>query len=269
MKNILWLLVFFMGTAGAQSINPPDLRNRLEHAERTGQISPAELADLRTRIEFGDRTGELNEREAQNLRDRVSALELRSSGRSVNPPDIRRRLEAAERAGYISAEEYASLSERIEFGDRSNELNGKEAQRLRERLRALHTRTDVISYVDLNSRMDQFRRSGSNTRELDEIDARITQGEINGILSAGEVAQLREKLRGLYGLRRGSVDSRFYADNRAETFIARVINLERAGELAPRPAYNLRRRAESLRNQERAIERNWRELERDLERSLR
>lgn len=268
MKKLLGLLFMFMSfSVFAQSVNPPDLRNRLEYAERTGQISVSDLIDLKNRVEYGDRTGELNEREAQGLRDRIAALENRSLNRSVNPPDLRRRLEQAERAGYISAEEYAHLSERIEFGDRSNELNGREAQGLRDRLHALQTNSNAISSVELNSRIDLYARGGINRRELDDIDARITQGEINGILNAGEVARLRDKLRIHYGMApRG--DAR-YRVSRLDDFVARVNEYQREGELRPRAAYNLKRRAEALAAARGPNSRAWRDLEIDLQRNLR
>lgn len=275
MKNLLSLLLLFVSfSAFAQSINPPDLRNRLEHAERTGQISSSDLADLKNRVEYGDRTGELNGKEAQGLRDRISALESSSVGRSANPPDLRRRLEIAERTRVLSAADYDQLLARIELGDRTNELNSREAQGLRARLEALHgishannTGSHAEGYIELNSRIDAYSRGGVNRRELEDIDARITQGEINGVLSAGEVARLRENLRAQYGTHRGDGHSR--SSNRTDIFIARVAEYESDGELTARAAYNLKRRAEALRYSKRPGNRAWRELEIDLQRNLR
>lgn len=274
MKNLFSLLLLLVSfSALAQSVNPPELRNRLESAERTGQISAAELVDLKNRVEYGDRTGELNGKEAQGLRDRIAAFENRSANRSVNPPDLRRRLEQAERTRSLTAEEYAHLSERIELGDRSNELNGREAQGLRTRLQALHsishanTSSHVDGFSELNSRIDSHSRGGMNRRELDDIEARITQGETNGVLSAGEVARLRENLGVHYGTQRGDGHGR--ANTRTDIFIARVAEYESDGELAPRAAYNLKRRAEALRHSKRVGNRAWRDLEIDLQRNLR
>ncbi len=275
MKNILSLFLLLVSfSALAQSINPPELRNRLEYAERTGQISAAELIDLKNRVEYGDRTGELNSREAQGLRDRIAAFENRSVNRSVNPPDLRRRLEQAERTRSLTAADYDQLSERIELGARSNELNDREAQGLRARLQALHsishantTGSHADGYTELNSRIDLYSRGGVNRRELDDIDARITQGEVNGVLSAGEVARLRENLRIQYGTQRGDGHGR--NSTRADNFIARVAEYESDGELTPRSAYNLKRRAEALRYSKRTGNRAWRDLEIDLQRNLR